>query len=63
MNIWKSLKARRTARDFLSPTKNVNLLIYDLDDYLEGGSDSEHKQLKRAYGHLGAESRKDKKLS
>ena len=42
----KSLKATRgDAERFLeSPTaKNVNLLIYDLDDYLEGGSDSEHK--------------------
>ena len=52
----KSLKATRgDAERFLeSPTaKNVNLLIYDLDDYLEGGSDSEHKATQRAYGHLG----------
>jgi|TARA_R100000455_G_C6273587_1_gene131399 hypothetical protein len=52
----KSLKATRgDAERFLeSPTaRNVNLLIYDLDDYLEGGSDSDHKQLREAYGHLG----------
>ena len=31
----------------------MQLTIYDLEDYLEGGNDSEHKQLREAYGHLG----------
>ena len=43
--------------------KNITLLIYDLEDYLEGGSDSEHKQLREAYGHLGKpEARKIKQF-
>ena len=25
----------------------------DLEDYLEGGNDAEHKQLREGYGHLG----------
>tara|TARA_B100000900_G_C20501386_1_gene683903 strand:+ start:698 stop:1054 length:357 start_codon:yes stop_codon:yes gene_type:complete len=33
--------------------KSITLLIYDLEDYLEGGSDSMHQQLREAYGHLG----------
>ena len=33
--------------------KNVALTVSDLDAYLEGGSDSYHKQLQEAYGHLG----------
>ena len=67
MNISKSLKATRgDAERFLeSPTiKNVNLLIYDLDDYLEGGSDSEHKPTQRGlWSSWEAQSKKDKKLS
>jgi hypothetical protein len=32
--------------------KEVNSLVMDLDDYLEGGSDEMHKQLREAYGHI-----------
>lgn len=31
---------------------NINIIISDLNEYLEGGSDSEHKQLREAYGHI-----------
>lgn len=31
---------------------NINNLVMDLDEYLEGGSDNEHKQLREAYGHI-----------
>lgn len=31
---------------------NINELIIDLDTYIEGGSDNQHKQLREAYGHL-----------
>ena len=34
-----------TAREILN-------LINDLDDYLEGGPDNNHKQLREAYGHI-----------
>ena len=46
---------RRDVQEFLeSPTaQNITLTIYDLEDYLEGGSDSQHKQLREAYGYLG----------
>ena len=37
-----------------SPTaQNINNIIYDLEEYLEGGSDEPHKQLREAYGYLG----------
>jgi hypothetical protein len=31
---------------------NINNLVMDLDEYLEGGSDNIHKQLREAYGHI-----------
>lgn len=31
---------------------NINNVVMDLDDYLEGGSDEIHKQLREAYGHI-----------
>jgi len=46
---------RRDVQEFLEgPTaQNITLTIYDLEDYLEGGSDNQHKQLREAYGYLG----------
>ena len=36
-----------------SATANeINSLIMDLDDYLEGGADEIHKQLREGYGHI-----------
>ena len=36
-----------------SATANeLNNLVMDLDDYLEGGSDEIHKQLREGYGHI-----------
>ena len=52
----KSIKAtKRDVEEFInSPTAlEINTLILDLEDYMEGGNDSEHKQLREAYGHLG----------
>jgi hypothetical protein len=31
---------------------NISELVMDLDQYLEGGSDINHKQLREAYGHI-----------
>lgn len=31
---------------------NINSIVMDLDDYLEGGADEMHKQLREAYGHI-----------
>ena len=43
------------AREFLDgeTAKSINLMVYDLEDYLEGGKDSIHQQLREAYGYLG----------
>jgi hypothetical protein len=52
----KSIKAtKRDVEEFInSPTAlEINTLILDLEDYMEGGNDSQHKQLREAYGHLG----------
>tara|TARA_B100002019_G_scaffold249721_1_gene229233 strand:+ start:1045 stop:1401 length:357 start_codon:yes stop_codon:yes gene_type:complete len=52
----KSINAtKRDAREFLESetAKYINLTIYDLEDYIEGGSDEMHKQLREAYGYLG----------
>tara|TARA_Y100000996_G_C22523603_1_gene643479 strand:- start:256 stop:624 length:369 start_codon:yes stop_codon:yes gene_type:complete len=52
----KSIKAtKRDVEEFInSPTAlEINSLILDLEDYIEGGDDSIHKQLREAYGHLG----------
>jgi len=35
-----------------STVSEINSLVKDLDDYLEGGSDEMHKQLREAYGHI-----------
>ena len=35
-----------------STANEINNLIIDLDDYLEGGSDEIHKQLREGYGHI-----------
>lgn len=59
LNMYEYLKAvkatKRDAREFLDSetAKNINLTVYDLEDYLEGGSDDIHKQIREAYGYLG----------
>ncbi len=59
VNMYDLLKSNKaTKRDvevFLESqtAKNITLTIYDLEDYLEGGSDEAHKQLREAYGYLG----------
>jgi hypothetical protein len=52
----KSIKAtKRDVEEFInSPCAlEINTLILDLEDYMEGGDDSQHKQLREAYGYLG----------
>ena len=51
-----SVKAtKRDVEEFInsSTALEINSLILDLEDYMEGGNDSTHKQLREAYGHLG----------
>ena len=52
----KSIKAtKRDVTEFIesSVAKEIQLLVMDLEDYLEGGNDDQHKQLREGYGHLG----------
>ena len=35
-----------------STAKEIDDTIIELDEYLVGGSDNEHKQLREAYGHI-----------
>ena len=45
---------RREVGEFIESktASNISEVVLDLDTYLEGGSDNEHKQLREAYGHL-----------
>lgn len=58
MKFYDYLKIRKTKKyeveEFIeSNTANeLSNLVMDLDDYLEGGSDNAHKQLREAYGHI-----------
>jgi len=46
---------RNEVTEFLgSPTAlSVTTTVNDLELYLEGGQDNDHKQIREAYGHLG----------
>ena len=35
-----------------STASNISNVVMDLDDYLQGGADEMHKQLREAYGHI-----------
>lgn len=45
---------KQDAEDFInsSTAYNISCLIEDLDQYIKGGSDQEHKQLREGYGHI-----------
>jgi len=59
LNMYEYLKnnkaTKREVREFIESTtaQELNSLVMDLEDYLEGGSDEMHKQLREGYGHLG----------
>ncbi len=58
LKFYDYLKVRGTKRveveEFIesSTASELNNLVMDLDDYLEGGSDEIHKQLREGYGHI-----------
>jgi hypothetical protein len=58
LKFYDYLKVRGTKRveveEFIesSTANELNNLVIDLDDYLEGGSDEMHKQLREGYGHI-----------
>ena len=58
LKFYDYLKVRGTKKyeveNFIqsSTANEINNLVIDLDDYLEGGSDEIHKQLREGYGHI-----------
>ena len=58
LNFYEYLKTKDTVKrqveEFIQSKTviNINELITDLNSYLEGGSDNQHKQLREAYGHI-----------
>ncbi len=58
LKFYDYLKVRGTKKvevdDFIesSTANEINNLVIDLDDYIEGGSDEIHKQLREGYGHI-----------
>jgi hypothetical protein len=58
LKFYEYLKIRKTKRyeveEFIESftASEISNLVLDLDDYLEGGSDDIHKQLREAYGYL-----------
>ena len=58
LKFYDYLKVRGTRRveveEFIesSTASEISNLVMDLDDYLEGGSDEMHKQLREGYGHI-----------
>jgi hypothetical protein len=45
---------RREVEEFIESTTatEISNLVMDLDEYLEGGADEIHKQLREGYGHI-----------
>ncbi len=58
LKFYDYLKIRGTKKieveEFIesSTAHNISELVMDLDEYLEGGADNNHKQLREAYGHI-----------
>jgi hypothetical protein len=58
LKFYDYLKVRGTKRlevkEFIESTtaNEISELVMDLDDYLEGGADEVHKQLREAYGYI-----------
>ena len=51
----KSSKIKKNEVDLFiasSTTQELDALINDLEAYLEGGADNDHKQLREGYGHI-----------
>ena len=59
LNMYAYLKLKKTkkvdVKEFIesSTAKEIEDIVNDLEEYIEGGSDEEHKQLREGYGHLG----------
>jgi hypothetical protein len=58
LKFYDYLKTRNATRkqveEFITSQTSVEIsdLVNDLEEYLEGGSDNNHKMLREAYGHI-----------
>ena len=58
LNFYKLANSLRLKREDMVEFMNSNVatevkeLIYQLDEYIKGGRDSEHEQLREAYGNI-----------
>jgi len=58
LRLYDYLRANKFTKDELnqllnsSPVNTIKTTSADLREYIEGGSDNEHKQLREAYGYL-----------
>jgi hypothetical protein len=58
LNFYQYLQSnnakRRHAEQFIDSTTaaSINSLVLELDEYLKGGQDPDHKLLREAYGHI-----------
>lgn len=58
MKFYDYLKVRKTLKreveEFIvsETAQSISYTINDLEEYLRGGSDNQHKQLREAYGHI-----------
>ena len=58
LKFYDYLKIRGTKKyeveEFIesSTANELSNLVMDLDEYLEGGADNEHRQLREGYGHI-----------
>jgi hypothetical protein len=59
LNMYEYLKREKFTKNDIQKfmnsdtVKSINIIICDLEKYLEGGNDREHQQLREAYGHYG----------
>lgn len=58
LKFYDYLKIRKTPKkeiqEFINSktAKNITQIVIDLEEYLKGGDDYEHKQLREGYGYL-----------
>ena len=58
MKFYDYLKVRKTLKreveEFISSetAQSISYMINDLEEYIKGGSDEQHKQLREGYGHI-----------
>ena len=58
MKFYDYLKVRKTLKreveEFISSetAQSISYMINDLEEYIKGGADEQHKQLREGYGHI-----------